>query len=144
MMAHKLPKPTKRIPETEWAYLAGFIDGEGCISCTTFKTHIRPRVKITQREHRVLEDLHDLFEVGNLTTFSRPGKWASNNGGMIWNITAHNEVLWVLRHVRPHLKLKHRQALVALRLLALDIHDEQRVKLSNKLRQLKEPTCQEI
>ena len=93
--------------DTEWAYLAGFIDGEGYIGAV--KSGYNVRVRILQKNSSVLESLVDDFPVGNLTRRRFNGKFYP-----IWQIQGAREVAWLLEGCLPYLRLKKDQAEIAI------------------------------
>lgn len=108
-----------QVSDTDWSYLAGFIDGEGCISVFSSgkKGRYYPRLSIAQADQVQLYELYELFGVGRLS-FRRKTKANKATGtGITWNVRNHVQLKWVLEGVMPYLRLKRRQAELALLIL---------------------------
>lgn len=96
--------------EAEWAYCAGFIDGEGCF---TLRRHKRkdgsyyssqPFLIVMQKDRRPLDALHGIMG-GRIYPFRKQGQedcWQLHVGG--------KELQEALTHLIPHLILKREQA----------------------------------
>jgi LAGLIDADG endonuclease len=101
--------------EADWAYLAGFIDGDGCISAHTNKDRSRwhPKLSMSQSDHVFALELYERYGVGRFRLQKVSGgriaaRWAIYNG---------RDLSSVLTNVLPYLVLKKGQAESALRLL---------------------------
>lgn len=100
-----------------WQYLAGFIDGEGCIHARKSpkgkKFYVR--IVISQAHYQFLTDLYEEFgEVGALV---RGRKVSDKNETLRWQIHRQDQVKMFLEKLMPYLKYKKPQAEVALALL---------------------------
>lgn len=110
--------------ETELAWLAGFFDGEGCVSIFKIPRlegkyiEYKMTVSISQKDKRPLEAIRGWFG-GNVTLNQSSGVWK-------WTRSAQQARIF-LEAVRPYLKLKHEQVDVALAF-------QERKKESKKLR----------
>jgi len=100
-----------------WKYLAGLIDGEGCIDFqrgkdTGFGLYIRPRVRITLVDHAepLLRNVQNNFG-GQLTR--RKGKGTFSDS-WTWSITSKAHTLSFLTKINKHLIIKKQQALFAI------------------------------
>lgn len=99
-----------------WEYLAGLLDGEGCISITKIKgktqgngqksPRYRLRVSITQKNKGFLEFLKTIF--GGFVT--RKANLSNCHHLMWWD----NRAAWILGCTMQHLILKEEQARVGL------------------------------
>ena len=101
-----MPADFDTIPETEWAYLAGLIDGEGCI-CVNIATGgaYQLRLVITQKN----ED--DLFRIAN----SFAAKFHPKRGTKAFQLNwSGHEAEAILRRVFPYLKWKKHEAELAI------------------------------
>lgn len=89
------PSTYPELSSETWAYLAGFFDGEGCL---TFPESGSPQLTITQVETGVLYWIKDTTSIGKV----------SNKGGSAsaWRLTNVHDILWFLRGVEPYLKVK--------------------------------------
>ncbi len=103
--------------EVDHAYLAGLIDGDGCIMATIerhsekkFGFRVRVEVKITQKESDLLKLLHSLYRIGvvrkNRTTFD-------------WIIRNKIHVNDILDLIGPYTKAKSKQVEYARQILRL-------------------------
>ena len=103
--------------EVDHAYLAGLIDGDGCIMATIerhrekkFGYRVRVEVKVTQKEPDLLRSLQSLYKIGvvrkNRTTFD-------------WIIRNKIHVNAVLDLVGPYTKAKSKQVEYARKILSL-------------------------
>lgn len=103
------------IDERDWAYLAGMIDGDGCISIPDN----RARIFISQKDKEYLEWLHRKFSpLGNLHDKAdrhfqtNEHEWVAS--GSVWVVSRRDAVEFVLEHVIPHLRQKRKRAEEAL------------------------------
>jgi len=103
--------------EVDHAYLAGLIDGDGCIMATIerhsekkFRFRVRLEVKITQKESDLLRLLYSFYKIGvvrkNRTTFD-------------WIIRDKNHVSEILDLIYPYSKAKSKQIEYARQILHL-------------------------
>ena len=125
----------KTSAEVDRAYLAGLIDGDGCImACIErhdekkFGFRVRVSVKITQKENSLLLFLTHKYGVGRVR---------ANNGGTVhstydWIVLAEADVEAILDLILPYSKTKHRQ--IALAKQILHISDATRQGLMRKAR----------
>lgn len=102
------------LPEIYWAYLAGFVDGEGCISVYGWKNKkqksYRPKLRIAQTDQVVMLELHERF--GKVGYFR-----IDRHERAHWQFLSREDLRWALTNLLPHLLLKRGQAEVALKLL---------------------------
>ena len=109
----------KKIFEAEKAYLAGFLDADGAIMAIIekhqekkFGWRIRLVVKITQNEPSILNYFLKKYKIGsvvkNRTTFD-------------WLIRDQHSIVDLLKKTKPYLKIKNRQAQIALKILSAKI-----------------------
>jgi len=84
----------------EWAYIAGFFDGEGCV---TWSRGDRVRLIITQKDPDVLVKIQQLLGYGRVV-----GRKPAYNGVVYWElrIGARAEVEHFARHVVRHSVVK--------------------------------------
>lgn len=101
------------IPIHDWAYLAGMIDGEGCIYFRD-TPHFQGKIIVYQSDPAVLHYLHELFKVGKVVRQSdHPTELNSRihkNEMWRWQISAIAEVTWVLENVVSLLRIKKDKA----------------------------------
>lgn len=118
----------------DWAYLAGIVDGEGCISAVSIRSLRFPRLTITQADVQFLTDLYEVFKVGRLNLKRVQGL---PNCLLVWNIRKNNDLRWILKGVIPYLRLKKLQAKIALKLCDRSLSYEEQIKYDLALRKLK-------
>jgi hypothetical protein len=101
----------KRIP---WKYLAGFVDGEGCIDVQVTKiggeyVSIRPRLRIAQagRAKHLLEQLQTNFGGHTCTRKFENPVW---DDPFSWELAGYKAACPILRNIVNHLILKKEQA----------------------------------
>ena len=101
-----------------WKYLAGLIDGEGCIDVQVVKGdngkfYIRPRVRITMSDVAL-----DLLEMCKLNfggyVYSRTFQKAEWNSASSWELAGYKQACPLLRNIVNHLILKKEQARLCL------------------------------
>lgn len=98
-----------KMTDTDWAYLAGFMDADGCISLTqTPRREIRFQIVFSQANKSVL----DYWQIK--TGFGRVSPMASPPGVWQWQI-GKPECDDFLEGVFPHLLLKKEEASIAMR-----------------------------
>lgn len=96
-----------------WKYLAGLIDGEGCIDLATTKVnevfYIQPRLRIAMADVAkfLLEQCQANFGGHLEHRESKNEKWQSSTG---WTLSGYKQACPVLRNVVNHLILKKEQA----------------------------------
>lgn len=119
--------------KSEWAYIAGFIDGEGCIMAFTHPQSrtIYPRITASQVRPEPLQWIHD--RLGGYLHFQ---SYEHRGYRGIWRIRWDaRKAERVLRGIEPYLILKQDQAQLALTLFELEHDEREEVKL--KLQELK-------
>ena len=111
--------------EVDHAYLAGLIDGDGCIMATIerhsekkFGFRVRVEAKITQKESDLLRFLHSFYKIGvirkNRTTFD-------------WIIRDRVQVNRILDLIGPYTKAKSNQVELARQILNLSDDSSKRL-----------------
>jgi len=105
--------------ETQKAYWAGFVDGEGSIGIMKTKSSHFLRITISQNKKYIVEEAKEEFgfgSVGSSTARERKinGIITSKKTVMwYWNTTT-NQAEEVLKLLLPYLRIKKNQALLAL------------------------------
>jgi len=115
----------KELTDTQKAYIAGIIDGEGCISMSKIKsrnsTSIRARIMIANANTLLLDWLYEVTGIGAIHEHcnDRNNKrgWKKQR---IWTIYTKQGVE-LLRAILPYLIIKQRQAK-----LFIELHDIQK------------------
>lgn len=124
----------KRIP---WKYLAGLIDGEGCIDVqVTNKVYIRPRLRIAMTDvaTELLKNCQANF--GGRICY-RPSNNPNWNNALSWELSGYSQACPILRNIVNHLFIKKEQARFALwmerelkgRLVSTEVRDAARDEL---------------
>ncbi len=93
-----------------WKYIAGFIDGEGCIDLTvTHGKYIQPRVRITQAA--IGKDVLDVLSTNHGgKVYLRRSQNANWQDAYSWELTGYSPVCMLLRNVANHMIVKKEQA----------------------------------
>lgn len=88
------------------SYLAGLVDGEGCIRFSRCRTTIFPMIIITNTNREILEDIKNEFG-GDIQPLSlRKENWKQ---GYSWRLSWSRAVEF-LDKINPWLRIKHLQA----------------------------------
>ena len=103
-MAKCEPTPLPDLPETFWAYLAAFIDGEGSVSmCQN-----GPRLIISNTDLSVLEWIKNSLGAGYIQVLQRKGRLSVKP---CYNLTfGSNPIRTILPRVIPYMRIKRRRA----------------------------------
>jgi hypothetical protein len=125
--------------ETDWAYLAGIIDGEGCIgqrkNVKEGREYRYVRIDIGQKYPALLNWLFDTFEVGRVRTYIRKSR--NNRVCFTWRIHGALACSYILKGVLPYLVIKREQAELAISLCEDTAPSEARLAQFDVLRHLK-------
>ena len=112
----------KMLSEVQRAYIAGLIDADGAIMALIerhpqkrFKFRVRVEMKLTQKQTPILRWLKSKLALGsikkNRTTFD-------------WLTRDQQEIQSLLTSLLPFLKVKRRQAEIALRIIATSVNSK--------------------
>lgn len=100
--------------EAELAYIAGFIDADGCIGTQQVKgrsgkIHRYPTLSASQKTKEVLVFVQHILG-GQITI--RPGnpKGLSTTPTYVWRLTGKERILEALQRLLPYLIVKHEKA----------------------------------
>ena len=93
-----------------WKYIAGLIDGEGCLDVQVTKgVYVRPRVRIGMTKSSMM--LLDMLKTnhGGYLTYreSKNDNWEDS---VCWELVGYSQVCQFLRNIANHLYIKHEQA----------------------------------
>jgi intein/homing endonuclease len=109
----------KRVSEASRAYLAGFLDADGSIMAVIekhpekkFGFRVRVIVKITQHNEEILQWFLRQFRIGRIQR---------NRRAYDWIIRDQSSVKEFLVLIRPYLRLKAKQARIAIKILEMTI-----------------------
>ncbi len=107
------------VPDTDLAWLAGFLDGEGTIGFASTGSknfphmYIRPHLQASNTDRRMLDRAADILEAitGKRSSFVVTNK-KKENWRKAWRIAAHTqwELMLILPQLLPFLVGKQRQA----------------------------------
>ena len=120
--------------DTELAYLAGFIDGEGTIGIVSVASHKRYVVQIAACNCNPIPI--ELLE-NNFGGKVRLRKWKNENWKPCyeWKLTARKAVA-VIKSILPYLLIKGRQAEIAIEAQAFkDLHNAAQIRWNPVLKQ---------
>lgn len=110
------------LPDTDIAYLAGFLDGEASITIVMLNAknfYVMPRLSVSNTDLAVLQWIHQAFPGGRLYTFRKQTNIRNVNARPIHRIDwTTGAIEAILRQVLPYLRVKRRQAEMVLQLLA--------------------------
>ena len=103
----------KGMKQVELAYLAGIIDGEGCISfARRLKKYITPTLQVTNTNRDLIDWLHVCLG-GNV--YRRKDDRPTRKESWLWSV-AGQKALLIIRDIRPYLLVKRKQADIVLAL----------------------------
>jgi len=110
----------KKFSEAELAYITGFLDADGAImacielhSGKRFRFRVRVSIKITQHDRQILDWIQRILNAGIV----RANRLGDKSQTFDLHIRDRNEVHKILMRIRPYLRVKHRQADIALKIL---------------------------
>lgn len=106
------------ISEIQMSYLAGFFDGEGCIS---IKRHVKgkatqyvPSVSMTNTNKEIIELFTTSFGVGK-PYYVRPNKYTTNTKASWWWGIFGSKSITIVESLFPYLLVKRQEALILLK-----------------------------
>lgn len=129
--------------EHEKAYLAGFLDADGCITIRRYKRDKRRRknyyngvVYLINRDRNVLEWAFDKCKSGNLSIGQKPQntKWCQT-WKLVWSGRTGYELL---KQIRPYLHTKSKQADLYIELYELKHNHMTQLEYSEKEKRYEE------
>jgi intein/homing endonuclease len=114
--------------EVKRAYLAGLIDGDGCIMATIerhremkFGFRVRVELKITQKEDHLLRSLVKEWRIGHVSSNRKDSLYTTYD----WIIREKNDLKQILQFIQPYTRLKKKQVAIALKILQTSIKTKQ-------------------
>ena len=117
----------KSCSEVERAYIAGFLDADGAIMAVIerhrekrFGFRIRVALKVTQHDRKILDWIQRKLQVGIV----RANRLGDTRQTFDLHIRDRGDAQQVLTMLFPHLRVKRRQAEIALRILDYKIESE--------------------
>lgn len=118
-----------RVSKTDAAWLAGFIDGEGCIkvqrsNINNGRVNYRIRVDVVNTNAAIITQIRDLVGVGAIYQIRSPSRCNPRWKPLWrWQTNSAKDARTVLELVRPYLRLKVPQADEMLALLSLPMRE---------------------
>ena len=104
------------ISQTELAYLAGFIDGEGTITLNYRRDRdsFQPLISITNTDKMIIEWLANIFSGGGITeynsTHTHSFKYENRKTLYVYQLGRQSEIVKLLESILPYLKVKKKRA----------------------------------
>lgn len=105
--------------QTDAAWAAGFIDGEGCIDLKQNKASATARLRVTQVEREPLDKLVEMFG-GKIY----PKKEKRGRDGYEWQLLGDTNVEFALYQMLEHFTVKRKQVVFLLDYLFLAKHHQ--------------------
>ncbi|MBI4995019.1 hypothetical protein HZC21_05270 [Candidatus Peregrinibacteria bacterium] len=101
----------KNLSEVQWAYIAGFLDGDGAVMATIeshqekrFGFRVRITIKVTQYHQKDVEWLACSTGIGYIR---------SNKKTYEWIVRDQKAAAWLITKLRPYIRCKRRQMEIA-------------------------------
>jgi hypothetical protein len=114
----------QEIQTTDWAYAAGFVDGEGCIAVVRSfvperdKFYYGVAVVVANRDRQVLEWFRELWS-GNVVCVPPGGRGRLARDAWNWRSPTGQKAQFFLQGIRPWLRIKSKQCDNALAMIEL-------------------------
>lgn len=111
----------KIISETNKAWLAGFVDGEGYVGIVRNRKKngsliYHPWIDVTSTNEKVILEVLSIVGVGK-RALQRPT--VVNKAAYHFKLTKHNDLVLFIESVKPYLRIKNRQADLIIQFCAL-------------------------
>jgi len=119
------------VPDVEWAYLAGLIDGEGSISIgwNSARRNWSPRLTIYNTSRELLENIRTLLGRGYIVTVNfKNSSFKHNRPVYQFGLSRYFDMIQVLKGVMPYLKLKRKHAELMLKFLHIMVNKKWKCK----------------
>lgn len=112
------PFPNGEPSDEQWAMLAGFISGEGCLLTHIHSQdgYVTTKVTITQKYQEPLDQICSIFG-GRVKKQKRQSGRFSPLERYLWIVSSRAEVERLLRGIYPHLICKKKQAALIINLM---------------------------
>ena len=127
----------KKISKTDAAYIAGFFDGEGCVSMGSSSKH--PSISITQKFPNVL---HHIYQIVKLGRVRKHYQYTRSTLTHHLTITNRKQMRNFINLILPHILVKKRQLEITIKLLNLTKNSG--IHLTEKERIQKQSLCDEL
>jgi len=126
----------KNCSEVDKAYIAGFLDADGAIMAIIephkekrYKFRVRVALKITQHDRKILDWIRKVRGVGIV----RANRVGEERQTFDLHIRDRNDVQKILERLLPFMRVKKRQAEIALKILSLSINSPEDLITTAKL-----------
>ncbi len=126
----------KLCAEVDRAYLAGLIDGDGCIMATIerhrekkFGFRVRVELKLTQKEDKLLNTLAREFKIGRVCCNRGNTSYTTYD----WIIRDTKDLIGILELILPFTRLKKQQVTIALKILRSHVVTKRDLLVNAKL-----------
>ncbi|MFH1667867.1 MAG: LAGLIDADG family homing endonuclease [Candidatus Komeilibacteria bacterium] len=138
--------------DTDWAWIAGFLDGDGCFTCSVLEMvskknglhsiTIGPRVMASQQEkwRHVLDHLVELTGCGKVYTKHEKSNRLNSSIQCMWTVGKFKEIEFVCKNILPFIYHKKRQCKILMRLVQERMKDKSDLNRFNHDRVPKEAT----
>ena len=103
-----LAQPVERLKSSDWAYIAGLFDGEGCFSLNRWHDQFRVNVIVSMTDSSALDWIAARIPYAHLYHLARRTK--SGKAVTVLSITSYNCAGDFIRCVLPYLKVKRNVA----------------------------------
>ncbi len=114
--------------EVKRAYLAGLIDGDGCIMATIerhremrFGFRVRVELKITQKEPELLHSLVEEWNIGRVSSNRKGTAYTTYD----WIVREKDDLKNILEFIEPYTRLKKKQVTIAMQILQMKVMTKQ-------------------
>jgi len=112
-------KQANNLTSLEAAYIAGLVDGEGCIYACSRRSSIEGGLSLGSTNRDVLVYLRNVSGVGSVTPEDKGKKRKKNHRPIyVWTVTVAS-VRSLLIQLEPHLKIKKPQATLLIKLFGM-------------------------
>lgn len=98
-------------PETDIAYAAGLIDGEGCFSISRSQDTTRTRLEVCMTDRTAVEWLYERFGGVILERERQDGAWEDQ---ITWRLNKREDIAVLTKALFPYLKTKRLPAILML------------------------------
>ena len=123
------------LKDTDWAWIAGFLDGDGCFTCSILEKvnkkngltsiTIGPRIIAAQQIlwRHVLDHLVELTSCGKVYVKSERSNRLNSSVQGMWTVLKFKEIEFICKNILPFIYHKKRQCKVLMRLVQNRMED---------------------
>ena len=125
------------LKDTDWAWIAGFMDGDGCFTCSVMERvnkkngissiTIGPRVTAAQQEkwRHVLDRLVELTGCGKVYIKHEKSTKLNSSIQCMWTVGRLKEIEFVCKNILPFIYHKKKQCKILMRLVQERMKDKE-------------------